>query len=312
MFRNVRNKKFTDVITNNVLTVNEQIENIVLLDNGQRIDISRLLNPMYFDEYIDPNSFFNNTSENMYNIFSEQVKSITNEVLDKLPQNDSLIISNYDIEDEKRMVAEKYNTQQNNQGQISAQRQLELLKNIVGEEEYSNDELTKIMNIVPQKSIITNQPQDDVIRINVEDSEEAKQEIITSPMEKNRRDMYKEDPITTIFKNVKKNTDFSFTLEIFEKIPRLDFLEMMEDSYEVSIINFLAEEFIKKLMSEPNLIKDKIINEIKLLIENKDNAKKVSKIKDKTEDILPKTVKKIPARKIPVKRKIMIEEKNKI
>ena len=312
MFRNVRNKKFTDVITNNVLTVNEQIENIVLLDNGQRIDISRLLNPMYFDEYIDPNSFFNNTSENMYNIFSEQVKSITNEVLDKLPQNDSLIISNYDIEDEKRMVAEKYNTQQNNQGQISAQRQLELLKNIVGEEEYSNDELTKIMNIVPQKSIITNQPQDDVIRINVEDSEEAKQEIITSPMEKNRRDMYKEDPITTIFKNVKKNTDFSFTLEIFEKIPRLDFLEMMEDSYEVSIINFLAEEFIKKLMSEPNLIKDKIINEIKLLIENKDNAKKVSKIKDKTEDILPKTVKKIPARKIPVKRKIMTEEKNKI
>jgi hypothetical protein len=308
MFRSVKNKKFTDVITNNILTVNEQIENIALLDNGQRIDVNRLLNPMYFDEYIDPNAFFNNTSENMYNIFSQQVKSIPNEILEKLPQNDSLIISNYDIEDEKRMLADKYNIQNSSeQATNSAQRQLDLLKSIVGEEEYSNDELTKMMNVAPQKNIIINQSQDEVIRINVEDSEETKQEIVTSPMEKNKRDMYKEDPITTIFKNVKKNTDFSFTLEIFEKIPRLDFLEMMEDSYEVSIINFLAEEFVKKLMSEPNLIKDKIINEIKLLIENKDKVKKVSKTEDKTEDILPKTVK-----KIPVKRKIITEEKNKI
>lgn len=328
MFRNVRNKKFTDVISNKVLTVNEQIENIAILDNGQRIDVNRLLNPMYFDEYIDPNAFFNT---NTFNIFAEKIKSIPNEVLEKLPENDSAIIANYDVEEEKRMVAEKYNLQQNNrQAQISAQRQLELLKNIVGEEEYSNDELTKMINPnpLPQQSITYNPtPQDEnIIRINVEDSEEIKQEIATSS-EKIKREFKqeivqetkssfkeesKEDPITTIFKNVKKNTDFSFSLDISEKIPRLDFLEMMEDSYEVSIIDYLASEFTKKLLIDPTLVKDKIANEIRNLIENKDKLKKNPKIEDKVEDILPKTAKQ-PVKRAPTKRKITkVEEKNNI
>jgi len=329
MFRNVRNKKFTDVVSNKILTVNEQIENIAVLDNGQRIDVNRLLNPMYFDEYIDPNAFFNT---NTFNIFAEKIKSIPNEVLEKLPENDSAIIANYDVEEEKRMVAKKYNLQQNDrQGQISAKRQLELLKNIVGEEEYSNDELTKMINPnpIPQQNITYNAPPQDetIIRINVEDSEEVKQEIVTTPPEKIRRevkqeviqeskpilkDEVKEDPITTIFKNVKKNTDFSFSLDISEKIPRLDFLEMMEDSYEVSIIDYLASEFTKKLLTDPTLLKDKIANEIRSLIENKDKLKKNPKIEDKVEDILPKTVKQ-PVKRAPAKRKITkVEEKNNI
>lgn len=330
MFRNVRNKKFTDVVSNKILTVNEQIENIAVLDNGQRIDVNRLLNPMYFDEYIDPNAFF---STNTFNIFAEKIKSIPNEVLEKLPENDSAIIANYDVEEEKRMVAEKYNLQQNNrQAQISAQRQLELLKNIVGEEEYSNDELTKMINpnTIPQQNITYNPPPQDetIIRINVEDSEEVKQEIVTTPPEKIRREVkqevvqevkqilkeeVKEDPITTIFKNVKKNTDFSFSLDISEKIPRLDFLEMMEDSYEVSIIDYLASEFTKKLLTDPTLLKDKIANEIRSLIENKDKLKKNPKVEEKVEDILPKTVKQ-PVKRAPAKRKItkVVEEKNNI
>lgn len=329
MFRNVRNKKFTDVVSNKILTVNEQIENIAVLDNGQRIDVNRLLNPMYFDEYIDPNAFFNT---NTFNIFAEKIKSIPNEVLEKLPENDSAIIANYDVEEEKRMVVEKYNLQQNNrQGQISAQRQLELLKNIVGEEEYSNDELTKMINPnpTPQQNITYNAPpqEETIIRINVEDSEELKQEIATTPPEKIRREVkqeviqevkpiikeeVKEDPITTIFKNVKKNTDFSFSLDISEKIPRLDFLEMMEDSYEVSIIDYLASEFTKKLLTDPTLLKDKIANEIRSLIENKDKLKKNPKVEDKVEDILPKTVKQ-PIKRAPTKRKITkVEEKNNI
>ena len=326
MFRNVRNKKFTDVISNKILTVNEQIENIAVLDNGQRIDVNRLLNPMYFDEYIDPNSFFNT---NTFNIFAEKIKSIPNEVLEKLPENDSSIISNYDIEEEKRLLAEKYNVQQNTQqSQLKAQKQLDMLKSIVGEEEYSNDELTKMISPnqqpQPQQSIIYNQPQDEnVIRINVEDSEDIKQEMAVSLPEKNKREFrqesfqdekpsfkVKEDPITTIFKNVKKNTDFYFSLDIYEKIPRLDFLEMMEDSYEVSIIDYLAEEFTKKLLNEPSILKDKIAKEIRLLIENKDKVKKIPKVEEKIEDILPKATKP-PIKKSTAKRKILkVEEKN--
>lgn len=328
MFRNVRNKKFTDVVTNKILTVNEQIENIAVLDNGQKIDVNRLLNPMYFDEYIDPNSFFNT---NTFNVFAEKIKSIPNEILEKLPENDSAIISNFDIEEEKRLLAEKYNIQQNTQqAQSKAQKQLDMLKSIVGDEEYSNDELTKMINpnhFVSQNSseIINNKSsqEENIIRINVEDSDENKREVAQFKPEKINREniqetkhVVKEDPLTTIFKNVKKNTDFSFSLEIFEKIPRLDFLEMMEDSYEVSIIDYLAEEFTKKIINDPNFIKEKISNEIRLLVEEKNNLKKSSKVEEKTEDILPKTIKSVvkkPVKKATTKRKIVkLEEKNDI
>jgi len=101
-------------------------------------------------------------------------------------------------------------------------------------------------------------------------------------------------------------------LDISEKIPRLDFLEMMEDSYEVSIIDYLASEFTKKLLTDPTLLKDKIANEIRSLIENKDKLKKNPKVEEKVEDILPKTVKQ-PVKRAPAKRKITkVEEKNNI
>ena len=67
-----------------------------------------------------------------------------------------------------------------------------------------------------------------------------------------------DDPMINLFKNVKKNTDFKISIEILNKIPRPDFIEMMEDSYEVSIIDYLSDEFTKKIISDPSIIKDKI------------------------------------------------------
>jgi len=66
-----------------------------------------------------------------------------------------------------------------------------------------------------------------------------------------------------MFKNVKRKEDFSIDIKVEDKIPRLDFIEMMEDSYEISIIEFLADELTKKLFEDPNLIRQKIIDEIK-------------------------------------------------
>ena len=80
-----------------------------------------------------------------------------------------------------------------------------------------------------------------------------------------------DDPMINLFKNVKKNTDFKISIEILNKIPRPDFTEMMEDSYEVSIIDYLSDEFTKKIISDPSIIKDKIKEEIKRIVykENK-------------------------------------------
>ena len=75
-----------------------------------------------------------------------------------------------------------------------------------------------------------------------------------------------EDPIITMFKNVKRSKDFSISLEIKNKIPRLDFIEMMEDSYNTSIIDFLATEFTDNLLRNPQIIEDMIKQKIKEVV----------------------------------------------
>jgi len=75
-----------------------------------------------------------------------------------------------------------------------------------------------------------------------------------------------EDPIITMFKNVKRSKDFSISLEIKNKIPRLDFIEMMEDSYNTSIIDFLAAEFTDNLLRNPQIIEDMIKQKIKEVV----------------------------------------------
>ena len=75
-----------------------------------------------------------------------------------------------------------------------------------------------------------------------------------------------EDPIITMFKNVKRSKDFSISLEIKNKIPRPDFIEMMEDSYNTSIIDFLAAEFTDNLLKNPQIIEDMIKQKIKEVV----------------------------------------------
>jgi hypothetical protein len=75
-----------------------------------------------------------------------------------------------------------------------------------------------------------------------------------------------EDPIITMFKNVKRIKDFSISLEIKNKIPRPDFIEMMEDSYNTSIIDFLASEFTDNILRNPQIIEDMIKQKIKEIV----------------------------------------------
>jgi hypothetical protein len=84
-----------------------------------------------------------------------------------------------------------------------------------------------------------------------------------------------------MFRNVKRNTDFKISLDIENKIPRYDFIEMMEDSYNTSIIDFLANEFTNNLLENPDIIKNKIKEEIERLVYKKES--KVEKINDVSE-----------------------------
>ena len=75
-----------------------------------------------------------------------------------------------------------------------------------------------------------------------------------------------------MFKGVKRIVEFNISLDIKNKIPRLDFIEMMEDSYETSIIDFLADEFTNELLKNPATIKDMIKSKINTLVYGEDKV----------------------------------------
>jgi hypothetical protein len=93
-----------------------------------------------------------------------------------------------------------------------------------------------------------------------------------------------EDPIITMFKRTKRNVDFKISVDISDKIPRLDFIEMMEDSYEISMIDFLADEFTNKILQNPSLIRESVKNRIKQLVFGGEVVKKETKVNDQITD----------------------------
>jgi uncharacterized membrane-anchored protein len=77
-----------------------------------------------------------------------------------------------------------------------------------------------------------------------------------------------------MFRGVKRSVEFSLDLKLENKIPRLDFIEMMEDSYEKSIIDFLADEFMSELFKDPKSLKESIKVKIKDMVYGKPVAKR--------------------------------------
>ncbi len=250
---NLANKTFRDNKTGEIIKVIDSFENIAILENKQKMDATRLMNTEYYTEQIDPSSFFNNQSA--YNSLAEKIKSIpADKIKDdptsgevqinidgmKLPgtiapaTNESAIIMTTE-EDEMAELAKKYGvTNPSN----DIQRQNEAFAKLLAEDE---EEVQPVQ----------------VYR-------EPVQNVITQEV---RREIPKvEDPIITMFKNVKRNKDFSISLEINNKIPRPDFIEMMEDSYNTSIIDFLASEFTQNLLSNPEVIENMIKDKIKELV----------------------------------------------
>ncbi len=250
---NLANKTFRDNKTGEIIKVIDSFENIAILENKQKMDVKRLMNTEYYTEQIDPSSFFNN--QNAYNSLAEKIKSIpVDKIKDdptsgevqinidgmKLPgtiapaTNESAIVMTTE-EDEMAELARKYGvTNPSN----DVQRQNEAFAKLLAEDE---DALQPIqVNREPLQSVTTQEVRREVPKV--------------------------EDPIITMFKNVKRNKDFSITLEINNKIPRPDFIEMMEDSYNTSIIDFLASEFTQNLLSNPEVIENMIKDKIKELV----------------------------------------------
>lgn len=263
----VSNKLFKNNRTGEVVRVIDSFDTIAILENKDKIDVRRLMDPNLFTEQIDPSTFFDN--QNAYNTLAEKIKNIPT---DKIPLDDegstmpvaivdngiSMPVSNESAiimmteEDERAELAKKYGINNTND-QVFKQNQA--FAKLLGEEE------------IEGLPVVQSYPAEDVVQhIRVEDRN--KQDDIHEPI---RRIV--EDPIVTMFKNIKRTKEFSINLEIKNKIPRSDFVEMMEDSYELSIIDFLSKEFTDNLLKNPDIIQNMIKEKIKEIVYGKKIAK---------------------------------------
>lgn len=265
-------KKFTSLTDGRVVEIKDIFEDIVILDDKSKVKASRLLDKNYFEEYIDPRSFFSN--QNLFESFAQKIKQIPDEVVNKMsaeeknlinenlsdpgfrPRFDESAVLPADPELEKEELMRKYGINNRNVAttpNLESQKQMERFASLL--EELQEDDTEEPI----QRVEVNREPQ-------IENIEDERFEQIRETKE---IVVKQEDPIITMFRNVKRNKEFKISLDIVNSIPRPDFIEMMEDSYNTSIIEFLADEFTNNLLENPSIIKDKIIQEIKNIVYTK-------------------------------------------
>ena len=306
------NKTYKNRITGDTFTIIDVYQNVAITSNKEKINTVLLNNDKLFipvngfmnesisrnplkEDVIEPSKFFDN--QGTYNVFAEKIKSLP---LDNIPydqsmtskiennnnfpnNNESAIIMS-DPEDEIAELKRKYGA---SSVDSSVRRQIDTFDRILNPEKEDTENETVVQNI----------------EVSREMSKEVKREDVEPIVQR----IEVQDPIISMFKNVKRNLDFKINLNIDGKIPRLDFIEMMEDSYDVSMIEYLAEEFTNNLLMDPSFIRNKIIDEIKSMIDKKNGVNKTegTKIPEVNKEGLPTPVK---SRRKPVVKKPEVNE----
>ena len=246
---NLLNKSFKDNITGETVVVNDIDGSIVTLNNGEKVISSRMLDSNYYEEVVDPIAFFQNESNILMDTIMERVKTI---------KTDNLIDDNT-ITNSISSINNGFSPSTNESAIIQ-----------ISEEE-ERAELLRKYNI-------TQQPKTTSVEELLGESTNSTQKVVNQPFVNQpvvTQQVVTEDPILFIFKNSKRKLDFKMNFSIEEKIPRIDFIEMMEDSYNTSIIDYLAEEFTNKLLNDPSVIKNLIKEKIESLVKTKSIEEKV-------------------------------------
>jgi hypothetical protein len=243
------NKSFKNNATGEVVRVIDSFENIAVLENKGKAEVSKLLNPDLYTEQIDVSSFFN--TQGAYNSLAEKIKNIP---ADKIRDDGGEVIINVDG-----------NTSFSNKPSMNES------AIIITTEEDERAELARKYGATNTKNDLAKQNEafNKLLNPNSEEQKvEVNRNLDQQPVYQTPQPVQKmsEDPIITMFRNVKRSKEFSISLEISNKIPRPDFIEMMEDSYNTSIIDFLASEFTDNLLRNPKVIEDMIKQKIKELV----------------------------------------------
>lgn len=279
------NKSFKDNSTGQTVTIDGINENIVTLNNGEKVATERMLDNSYYEEVVDPNSFFSKESSSLLGNIMDKVKNI---------KTDNMVDDNT-ISNSISNSSSGFNPSTNESAVVQVS------------EEDERAELMRKYNITEQpKTVSPEELLGETPVDNVQQVQNNQPPIQQAPIQQ----VQVEDPIISMFKNVKRIVDFKFEFSIEEKIPRIDFIEMMEDSYNTSIVEYLADEFTNKLLNDPSIIKNLIKEKIESLVKQGDvvepkktTTRKPRAKKTTTETEAKKTTTRKPTTKKPVAKK---------
>ncbi len=301
---NLANRMFKNNLTGDIVRVLDSFDNIVILDDKSRMDAKHLTNailytditginenantgyntsiynPSIVDE-VSPDAFFNNQSA--YNILADKIKSIPENMIKDDPDAGQVSIKAEDMSGSVDLVREQANKTESAVIMVSEEDERAQLARKYGA---TNDNALQKQNEAFSR-LLNDEPKEEVTQVFVKDRD---------VVETSQQTLSVEDPILRMFKGVKRNTNFAITLDINNKIPRADFIEMMEDSYETSLIEFLADEFTNNIINNPGFIKDMIIAKIKETVygspidkleetPKEDKPKVITKELDKTKEV---------------------------
>ena len=290
----LKGKRFVNA-NGKVSVVKDTFENITIFEDGTKVDTRILMNPEYFTvlpsgprnntnilkqpiaehvsvdrEKIDPNAFFNQRYS---------IKQETAQEAQMAQRNveaytvDNGVTTHFDVEAEKEEILRR-NRHLIEQRDIQVAKQANQFKNsnggIVGKI-LEEDEGIKIENIMAK-------PTPELYQEQLARGTSAVQ---INPVMNNNNITSNSfmDPMIALFKRTKMNTDFKVSFDINNKIPNINYIKMMEESCDISIVDYLANEFTDNLLKNPMLIKDKIAEELRKLIEPKSKPKKKAEIK---------------------------------
>ncbi|HQJ56990.1 MAG TPA: hypothetical protein PLH46_05040 [Caldisericia bacterium] len=304
-----KNKTFKEIKTGNIINIIDSYENIAISDDRRKFKTNDLTNPSYFEEVVgfnfspinesfkpilgedtvDPTLFFENQS-NYDNLFNK-IKEIP---IDNIRDDDNGVVIKGD--------QIPYSLQQNvNAPRMSQPDQVlyetseddaksELLRKYSNQYDMSNA-LVQKQNEALERILDPNKPEievdlDDDSNIGMNSS--TPERIYREPIQK----LVVESPVVVLFKSAKRSVDLDLSVKINNKIPRLDFIEMMEDSYEESIIDWLSNSIANEIISDISDIKKQISDKIKVMIKEKNGLKDSSKKEVVKKEVVKKPIQK--------------------
>jgi hypothetical protein len=258
---NIQGKTYKRSLDGKTVTVTGVEGDIAILENNTKVNIDTLLNSGEFIETPNVDLFSQNNNGFMNSIFNS-VKNIPDNILSNIRDNvdNSLSVrAEGVVENHNAAVADVYNRASND---INDPRQAEELRKKAIELQRKAMEETK-----RQTELINSSYLEEGEGVNTPEFKEVsiKEQSPQSP----QKTISNDNPMSVMFKGFKRVKEFKCKIEISEMIPNYELIKMFEDGYEMSIIDFLTDEILNKVASDPNLLRKEIKKNLEMAVYGK-------------------------------------------